>query len=86
MQIEVLVSDGVTVVLSPENEMEEALLKQLMKQSNDITEIRSTVMLLNKTYRSGIVIGKTTNGVRNVFEHDGGKPSTTTDEDQTKEV
>lgn len=83
MQLEILVNEGVSVILSPENEMEEALLKQLMKQTNDLTEIRSNVMVLNKTYRSGIVISKRTPGaVRNVFPEN----PETTDEDETKEV
>ena len=58
MQVEFLVNGGVSLLLSPENEMEEALIKQLMKQQNDITEIRSSVMVLNKTFRNGILIGK----------------------------
>lgn len=58
MQVEFLVNGGVSLLLSPENEMEEALLKQMMKQANDITEIRSSVMVLNKTFRNGILIGK----------------------------
>lgn len=82
MQVEILVNEVVSVILSPDNEMEEALLKQLMKQTNDLTEIRSNIMVLNKTYRSGIVITKGTNGVRNVFPQDGEE----TDEAKTKEV
>ena len=58
MKIETIVNGGVTLVLSPENEMEEAALKQLMNQDNDITEIRTGAMVLNRTFNSGIVIGK----------------------------
>lgn len=58
MQIEFLVNDGVSLLLAPENEMEEALLKQMMKQKNEITEIRMAVHVLNKTYRGGILIGR----------------------------
>jgi hypothetical protein len=60
MQIEFLVNDGVQILLSPENEMEEHLLKQMMKQNNEMNEIRSSVVVLNKTFRNGILIGKKT--------------------------
>lgn len=62
MQIEFLVNGGVSLLLAPENEMEEQLLKQLTKQSNDITEIRTAVTVINKTFRNGILIGKKTLG------------------------
>jgi hypothetical protein len=65
MQIEFLVNGGVNILLAPENEMEEALLKQMMKQKNDITEIRTSVVVLNKTFRNGILIGKRTVGIQN---------------------
>lgn len=58
MQIEFLVNGGVSLLLSPENEMEEALLKQMMKQDNELTEIRTSVVVLNKTFRNGVLIGK----------------------------
>jgi hypothetical protein len=58
MQIELLVNGGVSILLVPDNVMEEELIKQLMKQDNILTEIRSSVMVLNKTFRSGILIGK----------------------------
>lgn len=58
MQVEFLVNGGVSLLLSPENEMEEQLLKQLMKQQIDLTEIRSAVQVLNKTFRSGVLISK----------------------------
>lgn len=58
MQVEFLINEGVLLLLAPENEMEEALLKQMMKQKNEIIEIRTAVTVLNKTFRNGIVIGK----------------------------
>lgn len=58
MQVEFLVNGGVSLLLAPENEMEEALVKQMMKQNNDILEIRTAVVVLNKTFRNGILIGK----------------------------
>ena len=65
MQVEFLVNDGVLLLLAPENEMEEALLKQMMKQKNEIIDIRTAVTVLNKTYRNGIVIGKKITGSAN---------------------
>lgn len=58
MHIEFLVNGSVKILLSPENDMEEALLKSLMKQENDLTEIRSSVVVLNKTFKTGVLIGK----------------------------
>lgn len=58
MQIEFLVNGGVSLLMAPENEMEEALLKQMMKQDNDIIEIRTSVQVLAKTFRNGILLGK----------------------------
>ena len=75
MQVEFLVNGGVSLLLAPENEMEEALLKQMMKQNNDILEIRTAVTVLNKIFRNGILIGKKSLG--NVKEED---------ESETKEV
>lgn len=68
MQIEFLVNGGVSIILSPENDMEDALLKQFCKQKNGITEIRSSVVILNKTYRGGILIGKETVGKSEIDE------------------
>lgn len=56
MQVEFLVNGGMSLLFSPENEMEEALLKQMMKQTNELTEIRSSVVVLNKTFRAGVLI------------------------------
>lgn len=56
MQVEFLINGGVSLLLSPENDMEEQLLKQLAKQNNEITEIRSTIVVLNKTFRAGVLI------------------------------
>jgi len=58
MKTEFLVNGGVSLLITPENEMEEHLLKQLAKQDNDINEIRSTVIILNKSFRNGLFIGK----------------------------
>jgi hypothetical protein len=58
MQVEFIVNGGVSLLFSPENEAEEALLKQMMKQDNDLTEIRSAVTVLSKTFRHGVLICK----------------------------
>lgn len=54
-------SSGVSLILSAENPMEEELLKQLTKQDNSITEIRTAVPLVNKSVQNGIIIGRKTN-------------------------
>jgi hypothetical protein len=58
MQVEFIVNGGVSLLLAPENDSEEALIKQLVKQQNDITEIRSSVVVLNKTFKNGLLISK----------------------------
>lgn len=62
MQVEFLVNghEGVSLLMAPENPMEEELIKQLLKQDNDITQIRTAVHVVNKTFRNGIFIGKRT--------------------------
>ena len=85
MQVEFLVSDTVSLLLAPDNEMEESLLKQMMKQKNDITEIRMAVNVLNKTYRGGILIGKRTIGSR-TDEGSSVVSNKTTDENKSEEV
>lgn len=62
MQVEFLVNGGVSLLLAPENDMELALIKQMMKQNNDIIEIRTSVQVIAKTFRNGILIGKKTVG------------------------
>lgn len=68
MQIEFIVNGGVSLLVSPENEMEEHLLKQMMKQDNDMTEIRMNIMVLNKTFKSGILIGKKSTAERSATD------------------
>ena len=60
MQYEFVVNGGVSILLVPENEMEEHLLKLMMKQDNDLQEIRTSVTVLSKTFKNGLVIGKKT--------------------------
>ena len=62
MQVETISNDsGVTLLMVPENEMEEQVLKQFIKQENVIVEIRNPVNLLTKTVKSGIMLAKKLN-------------------------
>lgn len=58
MQVEFIMNGSVSLILSPENAAEEALLKQLVKQNNDIIEIRSRITVVNKSFSNGVIIGK----------------------------
>ena len=58
MQTEFILNGGVTLMLSPENEAEEALLKQMMKQTNDLTEVRTSIAIIGKTFKNGVIISK----------------------------
>ena len=58
MKIETIVNGGVTLVIIPENDLDEAMLKQLTKQDNEITEIRSRAMVLSRSFDAGLVIGR----------------------------
>lgn len=60
MQVEFIINGGVSLMLAPENTMEEELLKSLMKQPNELTEIRTTVTILNKSFKSGVLIHSST--------------------------
>lgn len=81
MQVEFLVNDsGVSILLAPENEMEEALVKQVTKQTNEITEIRMAVTVLNKIYRNGVLIGKRIHGINQPVKDD--KNNNDTDQEE----
>ena len=58
MQVEFIVNGGVSLLLAPENDSEEALLKQLVKQHNEINEIRTNIIVLNKTFKNGLLIAR----------------------------
>ncbi len=38
--------------------MEEEILKNLTKQENELTQIRSNVVILNKSFNNGLLISK----------------------------
>jgi hypothetical protein len=59
MQTEVISNDnGVSLLLVPGNEMEELMVKQLMKQENELIDVRNPISVLSKTFKSAILIGK----------------------------
>ena len=58
MQVEFVLNGRVTLLLIPENPMEEEVIKQLMKQDNELSEIRGGATVLNRTLTSGMVITK----------------------------
>lgn len=57
MQAQFILNGSVSLVLSPENDAEEALMKLLGKQDNEIVVLRTNVHVLNKSHSSGLVIG-----------------------------
>lgn len=63
MQVETLVNGGISVILIPDNPMEEEMIKVLMKQQNHIIEFRTAVTVLSKTFRNGIIICKESTAV-----------------------
>jgi hypothetical protein len=63
-------------LLSPETEAEAELLKQIMKQDNDLIELRSSVVLLNKSFQRGILIAKKSTKLEPKTEDNGDKTQT----------
>jgi hypothetical protein len=57
MQVQFVLNGSVALILSPDNEAEEALIKQLLKQDNDMVQIRNAVHVLSKNYPNGVIIG-----------------------------
>lgn len=58
MKTDILINGPTTLVLTPENDMEREILKNLIKQDNELIELRSAVHVLGKTLRDGIIITK----------------------------
>lgn len=58
MKVEFLVNGCLTLVLSPENVLEEELLKSLIKQDNTLVQARSGITVFNKTLPNALLIGK----------------------------
>lgn len=58
MKCHFLINGSTTLILSPENPLEEEIVKSLASQDNEIVQISATVTIINKTMRNGLVIGK----------------------------
>ena len=58
MQVEFIVNEGLTLVLSPENPLEEELLKSLIKQDNTLLHARGGITVFNRTLANSLLIGK----------------------------
>jgi len=58
MKIYSILNGGVSVVLEPETQVEEELLKALSRQKNVVTEVRSQVTIMNKNLKGCVVISK----------------------------
>ena len=58
MQVEFLANGSLTLVLSPENILEEELLKTLCKQNNVLLQARSGITVFNRTLPNALLIGK----------------------------
>ena len=58
MKVDTLLNGSITLILVPENDAEKEILKALVKQDNDISELRSTVTILSKSITNGIMIAK----------------------------
>jgi hypothetical protein len=59
MHVECIVnSSGASLILVPQNPLEEEIVKNLLKQENNIIEIRGPVSVLNHSVKNGIYIGK----------------------------
>jgi len=58
MKCHFLINGSTTLILSPENPLEEEIIKSLAAQKNEIIQISATVTIINKTMRNGLLIGK----------------------------
>ncbi len=56
MKVDILINEGTCLILSPDNEMEAEILKNLAKQTNDVIEIRGGAALLNKQLSPNSII------------------------------
>ena len=56
MHIEITSNGSQQMLISPENEMEEAFIKMLLKQDCEMVELRQQVFVLNKQFNKGILI------------------------------
>lgn len=73
MKVECIINGQVRMIICPENDMEAEVLKQLMKQDNQLSEIRSTIQIVGKSISHAIMIERRT-------------PEVTKDDSQEKEM
>ncbi len=65
----IVTSDGsVSAIISYETALEEEMLKQLLKQNNDMSPLNSSVVVFNRTYKGGVLIRKVSEGDKNKTE------------------
>lgn len=60
MQVNFLLNENLTLVLSPENPLEEELLKSLIKQDSILQQAIGSIAVFNKTLPNALIIGKRT--------------------------
>jgi hypothetical protein len=58
MKILTIGNGSLKMLISPENEMEEAFINMLMKQENDITQLTQQIQVIGHSYDKGLIIGK----------------------------
>jgi|GEM_PF-5504227 len=59
MHVECIVNNlGTSLILVPQTPLEEEIVKNLLKQENNIIEIRGPVSVLNHSVKNGVYIGK----------------------------
>jgi hypothetical protein len=56
MKIQTIVNGTITMVIEPENTMEEEILKALLKQGGALHEVRTPLVVLGKTIRGSVLI------------------------------
>ena len=66
MKIQSIINGSITIVLEPENGLEEELLKALTKQTCVITEVRTPVTVLGRTIRGSVLLHAAENKIEGV--------------------
>ncbi len=56
MKIQSIINGSITIVMEPENALEEELLKALTKQTCVITEVRTPIAVLGRTIRGSVLL------------------------------
>jgi len=60
MKVDCIINGQIRLIICPENDMETEVLKQLMKQDNTLTEIRSSIQIVGKSISHAIMIERKT--------------------------